>query len=281
MPTILLLHHVQGLTSGVVAIADTLRAAGHSVHTPDLLDGRQFASIPDGMAYVQALGFPTVIARGAAAAEPLPADIVYLGMSMGVLPAQALAQTRPGARAAIFLHGAVPVSEFSPLGPPTFRCRSTPWMAIPNSSIAAISMPPGRWWPRPRMATMFLYPGKGHLFTDNIAGRLRRGCRRAGDAAGAGVSGAGLVSAHASTITEPPSMSPRTLPWVERHGCPIAGSFRRGRNPCPWLAAISGVGVSAAWIQLRRNDGVASCPSHTQYHFPPSKSCRIPLHHPE
>jgi dienelactone hydrolase len=101
MPTVLLHHHVQGPTPGVTAFADALRAAGHTVHTPDLLDGKQFASIPDGMAYVQTLGFPTIIARGAAAAESLPADIVYLGMSMGVLPAQYLAQTRPGARAAI------------------------------------------------------------------------------------------------------------------------------------------------------------------------------------
>ena len=37
MAEVLLFHHAQGLTSGVVAFADNLRAAGHTVHTPDLL----------------------------------------------------------------------------------------------------------------------------------------------------------------------------------------------------------------------------------------------------
>jgi len=38
------------------------------------------------------------------------AGLVYAGMSLGVLPAQMLAQARPGARGALLLHGCVPVS---------------------------------------------------------------------------------------------------------------------------------------------------------------------------
>jgi dienelactone hydrolase len=38
-------HHSQGLTSGVAAFADELRAAGHTVHTPDLFEGRTFGSV--------------------------------------------------------------------------------------------------------------------------------------------------------------------------------------------------------------------------------------------
>lgn len=91
MSTVLLFHHVQGLTSGVTVIADTLRAAGHTVHVPDLLDGKLFGSIAEGVAYVKTIGFSTVIERGAAAAADLPQDLVYIGMSLGALPAQYLA----------------------------------------------------------------------------------------------------------------------------------------------------------------------------------------------
>jgi dienelactone hydrolase len=37
---------------------------------------------------------------------------VYAGFSLGVLPAQRLAQTRPGARGALFFYACVPTSEF-------------------------------------------------------------------------------------------------------------------------------------------------------------------------
>jgi dienelactone hydrolase len=110
---VLLFHHVQGLTPGVVAFADELRRASHTVHTPDLFDGRTFSSIDEGFAYAQQLGFPDeIIARGERAAAALPRDIVYAGFSLGVVPAQKLAQTREGARGALFFYSCVPVSEF-------------------------------------------------------------------------------------------------------------------------------------------------------------------------
>src|SRR5215212_681288 len=49
---------------------------------------------------------------GVLAAEGLPEGLVYLGFSLGVLPAQMLAQTRAGARAAVLFHSCVPASEF-------------------------------------------------------------------------------------------------------------------------------------------------------------------------
>lgn len=167
MPAILLLHHVQGLTSGVRAIAGALRAAGHMVHTPDLLDGRQFDSIPDGMAYVQGLGFGTIIARGTAAAEALPQDIVYLGMSMGVMPAQFLAQTRPGARGAILLHGAVPVAEFSPVWPRGVPVQIHAMDADPEFVDSGDIDAARELVTQAADGELFLYPGQGHLFTDS------------------------------------------------------------------------------------------------------------------
>jgi hypothetical protein len=97
MATVLLFHHAHGQTPGFLTFADDLRAAGHTVHTPDLYDGRTFGDLREGVAYAEQVGFPEIIRRGSDAAKDLPADIVYAGFSLGVLPAQALAQTRPGA----------------------------------------------------------------------------------------------------------------------------------------------------------------------------------------
>ena len=48
MAEVLLFHHAQGQTAGFHAFADELRQAGHTVHTPDLFDGRSFATIDEG-----------------------------------------------------------------------------------------------------------------------------------------------------------------------------------------------------------------------------------------
>ena len=95
MANLVLFHHAQGVTPGCHAFANELRAAGHVVHVPDLYDSRTFATLEEGMAYADEVGFDTIIERGRRAAEGLPNDLVYLGFSLGVLPAQALAQTRP------------------------------------------------------------------------------------------------------------------------------------------------------------------------------------------
>jgi len=108
-----LFHHALGLTPGIVAFADELRGAGHNVHTPDLFDGKTFDSIEAGMAYAEQLGFPAeIFKRGAQAVDDLPTDVVYIGFSLGVLPAQMPAQTRPGARGAVLCYSCLPAGEF-------------------------------------------------------------------------------------------------------------------------------------------------------------------------
>src|SRR3954454_22321619 len=101
MAEVLLFHHAQGLTPGVVAFADTLRGAGHIVHTPDLFDGRTFDTIEEGMAFAREEGFGALAERGVAVAEGFGREVFYAGFSFGVMPAQQLAQTRPGARGAL------------------------------------------------------------------------------------------------------------------------------------------------------------------------------------
>src|SRR5262245_7281132 len=103
MAEIMLFHHVQGLTPGVRALADDVRAAGHTVHTPDLFDGRTFPTLGEGMGYARTVGFGALLDRGVSEAEAHGPDLVYAGLSMGVMPAQQLAQTRTGARGALLI----------------------------------------------------------------------------------------------------------------------------------------------------------------------------------
>ena len=112
MTEVVLFHHAQGLTSGIVAFADELRRAGHTVHTPDLFEGRTFDTLEEGVAHAEEIGFGEVIERGVRAVDGMPPEVVYAGFSLGVLPAQSLAQTRAGARGALLFHSCVPVSEF-------------------------------------------------------------------------------------------------------------------------------------------------------------------------
>src|SRR6476619_6856408 len=112
MAEVLLFHHAQGQTRGFLAFADELRAAGHVVHTPDLYDGNTFADLDAGIGYAKQVGFGTILERGRSSAEGLPDDLVYAGFSLGVMPAQLLTQTRPGAKGALFFSGALPPSEF-------------------------------------------------------------------------------------------------------------------------------------------------------------------------
>lgn len=112
MTEVLLFHHALGLTDGVRSFADELRAAGHTVHTPDLFEGRTFGSIDEGVGYASGVGWGEIQERGVRAADALPNELVYAGFSLGVVPAQRLTQTRPAARGALFFYSCLPVDEF-------------------------------------------------------------------------------------------------------------------------------------------------------------------------
>ncbi|MQA81002.1 MAG: dienelactone hydrolase [Streptosporangiales bacterium] len=167
MAEVVLYHHALGLTSGVQAFADELRQAGHTVHVPDLYDGRTFTTVDDGVAHAREIGFDTVMERGVAVAEALGADLVYAGTSLGVMPAQRLAQTRPGARGALLFESCVPVSEFGdawPAGVPVqvHGMDADPEFVDGGDIDAARALVEST-----DDAELFLYPGKEHLFTDS------------------------------------------------------------------------------------------------------------------
>ena len=167
MAEVLLFHHAHGLTSGVRDFAEPLTRAGHTVHAPDLYEGRVFDDLDDGLAYVREVGFDAMFERGRAAAEELPNELVYAGFSLGVMPAQMLAQTRPGAKGALLFHSCAPTSEFGdawPTGVPVqiHGMDADPFFVEEGDIEAAqglVQATPD--------AELFLYPGKQHLFADN------------------------------------------------------------------------------------------------------------------
>jgi dienelactone hydrolase len=167
MAEVLLFHHAQGLTEGVIGFADRLREAGHTVHTPDLYDGHTFKTLDEGIGYAQETGFGNILERGVRAADELPAGLTYAGFSLGVMPAQKLAQTRPGARAALLFESCVPPSEFGspwPAGVPVqiHGMDADPFFAGEGDIDAARALVD-----EADDAELFVYPGEQHLFADS------------------------------------------------------------------------------------------------------------------
>ncbi|MEJ7629728.1 MAG: dienelactone hydrolase family protein [Nocardioidaceae bacterium] len=167
MTEVVLFHHVQGLTPGMLAFAEELRRAGHTVHTTDAFDGRTFDTIEEGQDFAREIGFQEVFDRAVRAAEELPADVVYAGFSLGVMPAQKLAQTRPGARGALLFHSCVPPSEFGsgwPDGVPVqvHGMDGDPFFAGEGDIDAARALVE-----EAESADLFVYPGDQHLFADS------------------------------------------------------------------------------------------------------------------
>ncbi len=169
MTEVLLFHHAQGLTPGIHAFADELRAAGHTVHTPDLFDGRTFGSIDDGMAYVKSAGFDDLRAKGVKTADGLPNELVYAGFSFGESVAQELAQTRPGARGALLFYSCIPITGDWAFGPwpdgvpvQIHGMDNDPIFVGEGDIDAARELVE-----KVDDAELFLYPGDQHYFSDS------------------------------------------------------------------------------------------------------------------
>ena len=163
MADVLLLHHALGLTPGVQAFAAELRSAGHAVTTPDLFDGETFSEIQDGVNHAEAIGFPNLIAKGVDLARELPDGGFVAGISLGALPAQAIAHTKPGVAGLVLLHGGdVPVGTFGEVWPTSVAVQihlaeGDEWCPIDDA----------REFAEATDAELHVYPGDGHLFTDS------------------------------------------------------------------------------------------------------------------
>jgi dienelactone hydrolase len=168
MVDIVVFHSVLGPRAGVTDAADRLRAAGHTVHTPDLYRGEaRFDTYDPAMAYQDSIGFQELLRRAADDVAHLPSRLVYMGFSAGGVPAEWLAATRPGALACVLLHAALPlrVLELStwpaPVPVQVHFMRDDPFRDQAEIDGMAVDV---------RAAgagfELFEYPGAGHLFTD-------------------------------------------------------------------------------------------------------------------
>ncbi len=174
MAEVLLFHHAQGQTAGFHAFADELRGAGHTVHTPDLFADRTFASIDEGMAHVRQVGFDDLLARGVAAADGLPAELVYAGFSFGEVAAQKLAQSRPGARGALLFYSCVPPDMLGGPWPTHVPVQihgmdADPYFVGEGDIDAARQVVAAA-----AHGELFLYPGDQHYFADSSLPSYRR-----------------------------------------------------------------------------------------------------------
>jgi dienelactone hydrolase len=170
---VVVFHHALGLTGWVGGFADSLRDAGHTVHTPDLFEGRTFPRIDDGLAWSEELGGPmALVERARAAVASLPAEVVYVSFSLGVLPAQSLAQTRAGARGAVLCYSALPLGQWGDDWPATWPegvrlqlhiLEGDEDVELAEALAATVAG-----------ADLFVYPGAEHYFAehDDEAARL-------------------------------------------------------------------------------------------------------------
>jgi dienelactone hydrolase len=171
MAEVVLFHHVQGLTDGVRAFAEELRAGGHTVHTPDLFDGERPATIEDGLALVGRIGDETIGTRANEAVANIPPGVVYGGFSLGGASAQRFAQTRPGARGALLYETCIPITGDWAFGPwpddvpvQIHGMDKDPFFALEGDLDAARELVEAVG---PELAQLFTYPGDKHLFTDS------------------------------------------------------------------------------------------------------------------
>lgn len=180
MAEIIVFHHILGLTPGVEAFADDLRKGGHTVHVPDLYGGRRFDSIEAGAAFTRGPEAPDAESLADAAVADLPLGLVYLGISSGVMQAQRLAQTRPGAAGAILLESCLPITGEWAFGPwpdgvpvQIHGMDADPIFAGEGDVDAAraiVATVPD--------AELHLYPGDTHLFEDRSLPSYDEGATR-------------------------------------------------------------------------------------------------------
>ncbi len=171
MAEVVVFHHVQGLTDGMLAFAAQLRAGGHTVHTPDLFDGERPQTVEDGVAHVGSVGDEVLAERAERSLADLPEGLVYAGFSWGAATAQRLAQTRPGARGALLYEACIPLTGDWAFGPwpdgvpvQIHGMDQDPFFALEGDIDAARQLVETVG---PDLAELFVYPGDRHLFTDS------------------------------------------------------------------------------------------------------------------
>lgn len=167
MTNVALFHSVLGMRAGVLDAADRLRARGHQVLPVDQYDGRVFDDYAEAAAFVETVGsYPELMARAAAAVEPLPDGFLCVGFSNGGGMAEYVASQRR-VSGVVMCSGALPLEMLGvdawPAGVPAQihyttgdPFRQAGWAETVRDCVAAADGD----------VELFDYPGTGHLFTD-------------------------------------------------------------------------------------------------------------------
>lgn len=153
------------------ALAERLAAGGHTIHTPDLYEGEVASGLEEGFTVRKRIGDDTIADRVESAIAELPRHLVYAGISMGVMIAQRLAQTKPDARGALLYEACLPVTGEWAIGP---------WPA--GVAVQVHGMDDDEFFAHegdidaaqelvetvgPDLGALFTYPGSQHLFLDS------------------------------------------------------------------------------------------------------------------
>ncbi|MGA8257640.1 MAG: dienelactone hydrolase family protein [Nocardioides sp.] len=171
MADVVLFHHVQGLTDGVLAFAAGLREGGHTVTTPDFYGGATFTDMQEGFAHKKSIGDDAIAEMRDRALTDLPAELVYAGISLGVPIAQELAQTRPGARGALLYEACIPITGEWAFGPwpsgvpvQVHGMENDEFFGLEGDLDAARELVSTIG---SDLGEVFVYPGDQHLFIDS------------------------------------------------------------------------------------------------------------------
>ena len=165
MTTVLLFHSVLGIRQGELDAAERLRAEGHQVVMPDLLDGTVFDSYEPAMAHADPLR-ETLYEKGLAAAAPLVDGFVVGGFSAGGGIATLVA-TRRAVSGVLQFSGLTIVEWLGPdaawpagVDSQSHQMLDDPFRdPIDEQAVADVSSAGGT-------LELFDYRGDGHLFTD-------------------------------------------------------------------------------------------------------------------
>jgi dienelactone hydrolase len=161
--SIALFHSVYGLRPAVLAAAVRLRAAGHTVVTPDLYAGRVAASIEEGFELAEQTGWETIVGRAREAMSALPSDAVLAGLSMGAGVVGSLLPERPDSAGLLLLHGTGADPGTLRAGLPVELHIADPDPMFPPAEVAAWCQAMTNAGARMQLHK---YPGAGHFFTD-------------------------------------------------------------------------------------------------------------------
>ena len=135
--------------------AQALRLGGRDAEAAD--------GSASGVDHAEAVGFDTIVAKGVDLARGLPEGGFVAGFSLGALPAQAIAHTKPGVAGLVLLHGGdVPVGTFGEVWPSSVAVQihlaeGDTWCALDEAREFAGATD----------ADLHVCSGEAHLFTDS------------------------------------------------------------------------------------------------------------------